>query len=241
VSDVFGIHAVQAALENTPERVRAVYVRRGREEKKQILVELAKAAGIRVEFVDARWLDRRADGVHQGVVADCHDIELADEAALEASWSELAQPRLLLALDGIQDPRNLGACLRSARAAGVQAVLLPKRKSAPLSAAALKTAAGAAEGLFIVEVSNLARRLDWLKAQGAWVIGAAGEADRTVFECDLTSDTVLVMGGEDKGLRRLTRDKCDSLVRIPIAAEVESLNVSVATGILLFEAIRQRR
>ena len=241
MSDVFGIHAVQAVLENTPERVRAVYIRRGREEKKQAIVELAKAVGVRVEFVDRRWHDRRVDGVHQGVVADCHDIELADETALEASWPELAQPRLLLALDGIQDPRNLGACLRSARAAGVQAVLLPKRKSAPLSAAALKTAAGAAEGLFIVEVSNLARRLDWLKAQGAWVIGAAGEADRTVFESDLTSDTVLVMGGEDKGLRRLTRDKCDSLVRIPIAAEVESLNVSVATGILLFEAIRQRR
>jgi len=240
VSDLFGIHAVTAVLEGSPARIRALYVQRGKDARKQDLVDLAKEAGVRVEFVDRRWLDRRVEGVHQGVVADCHEIELADERALEAAWPDLDCPRLLLALDGVQDPRNLGACLRSARAAGVQAVLLPKRRSAPLSAAAIKTAAGAAEGLFIVEVSNLARRLDWLKKQGVWVIGAAGEADRSYFESDLSRDTVLVLGGEEKGLRRLTREGCDELIRIPIAADVESLNVSVAAGILLFEAVRQR-
>jgi 23S rRNA (guanosine2251-2'-O)-methyltransferase len=250
VSDVFGVHAVGAVLDAAPERIRVLYVQRGKGSKsskesqdarKQVLVDLARNAGVRVEFVDRSWLDRKADGVHQGIVADCHELSLADEQALEAAWPDLSGPRLALALEGIQDPRNLGACLRSARAAGVQAVLLPKRRSAPLNAAAIKTAAGAAEGLFIVEVTNLVRRLEWLKNQGAWVIGATGEADSAFFEADLRGDTVLVMGGEEKGLRRLTRERCDQLVRIPMAGGVESLNVSVAAGVLLFEAVRQRR
>lgn len=240
MSEVFGLHAVQAVLESSPERVRSVHVQRGKDGRKQALVELARAAGVRVEFVERSWLDRRVDGAHQGVVADCHELQLADERALEAAWTDLSRPRLLLALDGVQDPRNLGACLRSAGAAGVQAVLLPKRKSAPLNAAALKTAAGAAEGLLIVAVTNLARRLRWLKQQGAWVIGAAGDAERPYFEADLAGDTVIVMGGEEKGLRRLTRETCDQLVQIPMGGGVESLNVSVAAGVLLFEAVRQR-
>jgi 23S rRNA (guanosine2251-2'-O)-methyltransferase len=241
MSDVIGIHAVRAVLENEPERVRVLYVQRGKDRRKQDLVDRAKDAGIRVEFVDGRWLGSRVQGTHQGAVADCHEMALADEKALEAAWPELPTPRLLLCLDGVQDPRNLGAILRSAKAAGIQAVLLPKRRSAPLSAVALKTAAGAAEGLFIVEVSNLARRLDWLKTQGTWIVGAVGDADQSLYEADLKGDTVLVMGGEEKGLRRLTRDGCDQLVRIPMAGGVESLNVSVAAGILLFEAVRQRR
>jgi 23S rRNA (guanosine2251-2'-O)-methyltransferase len=240
MSTVYGLHAVGGVLETAPERIRVLYVQRGGEDKRRRLAELAKAAGVRVEIVDARRLDRRADGPHQGVLAECHDLELSSEAELEAAWKNLESPRLLLALDGVQDPRNLGACLRTAGAAGVQAVLLPKRKTAPLSAAALKAAAGVAERLFIVEVSNLARRLEWLKAQGAWVIGAAGDAPDTVYQADFTADTVLVLGGEGAGLRRLSRDTCDRLVRIPMADDVESLNVSVAAGILLFEAIRQR-
>ena len=171
-----------------------LYVERGREQRKQVLVDLAREAGVRVEFVDRRWLESRAEGPHQGVLADCHERALADEKALEAAWATLARPRLVLALDGVQDPRNLGAILRTAAAAGVQAVLLPRRRSAPLSAAAIKTAAGAAEGLFIVEVANLARRLDWLKSQGAWVVGAAGDAPTRYFEADLTADVALVMG-----------------------------------------------
>jgi 23S rRNA (guanosine2251-2'-O)-methyltransferase len=240
VSTVYGLHAVAGVLERSPERIRVLYVQRGGDDKRRELADLAKAAGVRVELVDGRRLDRRVDGAHQGVVAECHDLTLAGEVDLEAAWPGMEAPRLLLALDGVQDPRNLGACLRTAGAAGVQAVLLPKRKTAPLSAVALKAAAGVAEGLFIVEVSNLVRRLEWLKTQGAWVIGAAGEAPETVFQADLTADTVLVLGGEGAGLRRLTRDTCDKLVRIPMAADVESLNVSVAAGILLFEAIRQR-
>ncbi len=240
MSEIFGLHAVEAALTTAPERIRVLYVQKGREARKQALVDLARTVGVRVEFVDRRWLDARVRGAHQGVVAESQALAPADEKQLEARWAGLPTPRLLLALDGIQDPRNLGACLRSAGAAGVHAVLLPKRNSAPLSPVALKTAAGVAESLFIVSVANLSRRLAWLQAQGAWVIGAAGDASLRYFEADLTRDTVLVVGGEEKGLRRLTREHCDQLVSIPMARGVESLNVSVATGILLFEAIRQR-
>ena len=242
MSDIYGLHAVTAALEQAPERIRVLYVQKGKggDRRKEELAERARALGVRVEFVDRTWLDRKAEGAHQGVLAQRQALSLADEKAFEAAWPDMPGPRLILALDGVQDPRNLGACLRSAGAAGVQAVLLPKRNSAPVNAAALKTAAGVAENLFIVSVTNLARRLDWLKAQGAWLTGAAGEADRTCFEADFTGDTVLVMGGEEKGLKRLTREKCDQLVRIPMAEGVESLNVSVAAGVLLFEAVRQR-
>jgi 23S rRNA (guanosine2251-2'-O)-methyltransferase len=240
MSDVFGVHAVRAVLEGEPARVRVVYVQRGREPRKQALVELAGQAGVRVEFVDRRWLDRRVGDAHQGVVADCHERALNTEAELEALWDDLERPLLLLVLDGVQDPRNLGACLRTARAAGVQAVLLPRRHSAPLSGTAVKAAAGAAEGLLIVEVANLARRLEWLKAHGTWLIGAAGDAATDYFAASYSEDVAIVMGGEAKGLRRLTREACDTLVRIPMAGAVESLNVSVATGVLLFEARRQR-
>ena len=147
---------------------------------------------------------------------------------------------LLLVLDGVTDPRNLGACLRSANAAGVDAVLLPKRHSAPLNAAALKTAAGGAESLKLVEVTNLARRLAWLKDQGIWIIGAAGEGKLQWNTVDLTVGCALVVGSEDRGLRALTEKCCDQLVHIPMSGTVSSLNVSVACGVLLFEAVRQR-
>jgi 23S rRNA (guanosine2251-2'-O)-methyltransferase len=242
MSEIYGLHAVTAALEQSPERIRVLYVQKGRggDRRKEALADQARSLGVRVEFVDRAWLDRKAEGAHQGVLAQRLALELADEKAFEAAWPDMSEPRLVLALDGVQDPRNLGACLRSAGAAGVQAVLLPKRNSAPVNAAALKTAAGVAESLFLVNVSNLARRLDWLKSQGAWVTGAAGEADAAYYEADFTLNTVLVMGGEEKGLKRLTREKCDQLVRIPMAEGVESLNVSVAAGVLLFEVARQR-
>ncbi|MFP6836532.1 MAG: 23S rRNA (guanosine(2251)-2'-O)-methyltransferase RlmB [Pseudomonadales bacterium] len=238
---VHGIHAVSAVIRDDPGRVRVIYLQRDRRDKRlQAVIDAARSARIRVEFVDKRRLDRLADGSHQGVAADCHELRLADEKAFEAHFAELAEPRLLLVLDGVTDPRNLGACLRSAEAAGVQAVLLPKRRSAPLNAAAMKAAAGAAETLFIVQVSNLARRLEWLRDQGVWVIGAAGEAPALWLEADFGGDAALVVGSEDRGMRALTARSCDQLVRIPMSGAVASLNVSVATGVLLFEAQRQR-
>ena len=242
MSEVSGVHAVQSVLETAPGRVRVLLVQKSRSDGRlQPLVDLARDAGVRVEFVERRRLDKRASGPHQGVVADCHDLEPVDEHEFEQRWPDLGEGRLLLILDGVLDPRNLGACLRSAGAAGVSAVLLPRRRSAPVNAAALKTAAGAAENLLIVEVANLARRLKWLQEQGVWVVGAAGDGDSVWSEAHYLGDVAIIAGGEERGMRALTRKHCDQVVHIPMAGGVESLNVSVAAGVLLFEAVRQRR
>jgi 23S rRNA (guanosine2251-2'-O)-methyltransferase len=239
---VFGIHAVEALLRDDPARVRRLFVLAEREDERvRAILELAQAAKVAIEVSPRRQLDRLArNGRHQGVVAETTHAELGSEAELELRFASLPQPYLFLALDGVMDPRNLGACLRSAAAAGVGAVLLPKSRSAPLSEVARKAASGAAESLFIVAVSNLVRRLEWLKRQGLWVVGAAGEGEVSWSAADLSRPTVLVLGGEGKGLRELTRRTCDQLVSIPMRGAVSSLNVSVATGIVLFEAVRQR-
>jgi 23S rRNA (guanosine2251-2'-O)-methyltransferase len=241
MSQVFGINTVLALLRATPERVRVVHIQAGRRDARMAeLVEQARATGVRLEFVERGWLDGRVDGSHQGVLADCHERALAGEAELELRWPSLPRPLLLLILDGITDPRNLGACLRSANAAGVHAVLVPRRNSAPLNAVALKTAAGAADDLFIVEVANLARRIEWLKAEGVWVFGADGAATMAHHHADLSVNAAIVVGAEGAGMRELTRKRCDHVLAIPMVGSVSSLNVSVATGILLFEALRQR-
>lgn len=239
---VYGLHAVEALLVADPDRVQLLCVLEGRLDRRLAgILERADAQGIRHERRNRRALDRLVDGGrHQGVVAVCRTAALGSEAELELRWPQLSAPQLLLVLDGIMDPRNLGACLRSADAAGVQAVLLPKHRSAPLSDVARKTASGAAESLFIVEVTNLVRRLEWLKAQGVWIVGAAGEAAAPWTAIDYRKPVALVLGGEEKGLRSLTRATCDELAAIPMRGRVSSLNVSVATGILLFEILRQR-
>ena len=242
MSHVFGLHAVAALIERDPGRVRVVHVQRGRRDQRMTeLVQSARGRGIRVEVADRTWLDRLASGgSHQGVVADCHALSPIGEKAFEEHFERLPAPHLFLVLDGVTDPRNLGACLRSANAAGVQAVLLPRRRSAPLSEAALKTAAGGAEGLLLVEVANLARRLEWLKQRGVWIVGAAGDAETLWSDADLTVSCAIVVGGEGQGMRALTEKLCDLRARIPMLGTVGSLNVSVAAGILLFEAVRQR-
>jgi 23S rRNA (guanosine2251-2'-O)-methyltransferase len=239
---VYGLHAVEALLASDPERVQTLYVLEGRVDARLgAIVANAGAAGIPVERRQRRALDRMVDGGrHQGVIAACRAATLGSEAELELRWPTFSSPQFLLVLDGIMDPRNLGACLRSADAAGVQAVLIPKHRSAPLSDAARKTASGAAESLFIVEVTNLVRRLEWLKGQGVWIVGAAGESAATWTDVDYRKPVALVMGGEESGLRALTRATCDELAAIPMRGRVSSLNVSVATGILLYEILRQR-
>ena len=239
---VGGWHAVLALLERSPERVLSIRLDRARKgERRTQLMKAARAAGIAVEETNAEALDRQAgNNNHQGVVARCRAAAERNEADLKIFLTELPEKPLLLVLDGIQDPHNLGACLRSADAAGVQAVILPRDNSSPITPVVRKVASGAAETLPVFQVTNLARVLDELKAAGVWLAGAAGEAEQDLYDVDLRGPMALVLGAEGTGLRRLTRDKCDYLVRIPMAGTVESLNVSVAAGICLFEAVRQR-
>ncbi|MEC7956233.1 MAG: 23S rRNA (guanosine(2251)-2'-O)-methyltransferase RlmB [Pseudomonadota bacterium] len=242
MDEVIGIQATRAVLRDNPQKGRCLYVQRGRRDARMNeLISMAKDAGVRFQVVDDAWFKRRAaDLKHQGVLLECHARTLADEQALKDAWPQFGEKPLILILDGITDPRNLGACLRTANAAGVNAVILPKRNSAPLSAVALKTAQGGAEDLFIVQVTNLARCLTWLRDQGVWLLGADGEGEQLWHAMDTNVPLGLVMGSEGKGLRRLTRSLCDQLVSIPMLGRVESLNVAVATGVLLFEVVRQR-
>jgi 23S rRNA (guanosine2251-2'-O)-methyltransferase len=220
-------------------------VQQGRQDKRMVaLQELARNQGVPLESVPRKVLDDLVSGRHQGVVAEASAVSesadnLWDEADLLRCVDATEAP-LLLVLDGVTDPHNLGACLRSADAAGVTAVVVPKDKSADLSPTARKVACGAAEVVPFVRVTNLARTLEALKARGVWLYGAAGEAEASLYDTRLTGAIALVMGAEGSGLRRLTREACDHLVHLPMAGSVSSLNVSVATGICLFEARRQR-
>lgn len=238
----FGLHAVFTLLERQPQRVRRVWVLKGRQDKRiQKLLGLVEAHAIAWQALDRQALDQMVDGNHQGVVAEVEPQRTEKEAFLTTLLEKLDGPAFLLVLDGVTDPHNLGACLRAADAAGVHAIIAPKDKSAPLNAVAAKVACGAAETVPYVLVTNLARTLRALQQQGVWLTGTAGEAEQLVFDADLTGSMALVMGSEGSGMRRLTRECCDQLVKIPMAGEVSSLNVAVAAGVCLFEAVRQRR
>lgn len=240
--NIYGIHAVSAILSTTPERLIEVYVLKGREDKRlqPLLVELA-GLGISVQFMNRQTLDKKANGeVHQGVIARVQPMKELNENDLDHLLNTVSQP-LLLVLDGITDPHNLGACLRTADAAGVTAVIVPKDKSAQLTSVARKVACGAAENVPLIRVTNLARTLRDLQQQhNIWVVGTAGEATQTIYQTTFSGGLALVMGAEGEGMRRLTREHCDQLISIPMAGSVSSLNVSVATGICLFEIVRQR-
>jgi len=239
---LFGIHSVLAALERHPERIAGVWLdARRRDGALQEIRAAAHARGIAVHEVARRDLEQmQPGGHHQGVVARVAAAAGLGEGDLPALLAGLGQPAFLLVLDGVQDPHNLGACLRSADAAGVQAVIVPKDRAVGLTATVRKVASGAAESVPLVTVTNLARTLEQLQQAGIWLVGLAGEAEQSLYELDLTGPLALVLGGEGKGLRRLTRERCDFLGRLPMAGSVESLNVSVAAGVALFEAVRQR-
>lgn len=238
---IFGWHAVEAVLKREPGRLQRVWIQTGRQDRRvQDITGGLDELGVTWEVVHRRELDARVSGVHQGVVAQVGVSREWDEADLLASLSEAATPPFLLILDGVTDPHNLGACLRTADAVGVQAVVVPKDKSAALTPTARKVACGAAETVPLVRVTNLARFLRTLKETGVWLIGTAGEAEASLYQADFTGPMALVMGAEGKGMRRLTREHCDQLIKIPMQGEVDSLNVSVATGVCLYEALRQR-
>ena len=239
---VYGIHAVEALLRFHPRRVKQLWIAEGRREPRvEALLELAAGQRLAVETKPRALLDELAEGVHQGVVGQVSPSQVWGEAMLEELLDRAEGPPLLLVLDGVTDPHNLGACLRSADAAGALAVVVPKDKSATLTAVVRKVACGAAEVLPLVAVTNLARTLEKLQKRGLWIVGTAGEATQEIYEVDMSGPTVVVMGAEGKGMRRLTREHCDHLARLPMAGSVSSLNVSVATGVCLFEAVRQRR
>jgi len=240
---VYGLHAVRVLLERQPGRIRQLWIQSGREDARAAdLRRLAGERGLRVTTRPAHELDRMAaGGVHQGVVAEVAEGVAPCEDDLEDIVRAAGPGVLLLVLDGVQDPHNLGACLRTADAAGVHAVIAPRDRATGLTAVARKVAAGAAEVVPFIQVTNLARALGRLKELGLWIVGAAGQAELDLYQADLKGPLVIVMGSEGAGLRRLTREACDFTVRLPMQGVVESLNVSVATGIVLYEALRQRR
>ena len=240
---LYGLHAVVAALKHEPGNMQGVWVKRQRHDARmRALLEAAEQQGIPVQQTDRAELDRLSGHArHQGVLARCMVSTAAPtENDLPAILESAQYPALLLVLDGVQDPHNLGACLRSADAAGVHLVIAPADRAVGLTATVRKVACGAAETVPFIPVSNLARTLRSLQKQGLWLIGAAGEAEKTLYEMDFTGPVAIILGAEEKGLRRLTRETCDNLTRIPMAGQVESLNVSVAAGVFLFEVVRQR-
>lgn len=238
---IYGIHAIKAVLERDPARFIEAYVLKGRQDDRllPVLNELA-SMGISIQEMNRKTLDDRAKGAnHQGVMAKVKAAKVLNENDLDDILAKQETP-LLLVLDGVTDPHNLGACLRNADAAGVAAVIVPKDKSAPLNATVSKVACGAAETVPLIRVTNLARTMRALQEQGVWFVGTAGEATHDVFQTNLKGSLAIVMGAEGDGMRRLTRETCDDLIKIPMAGTVSSLNVSVATGVCLFEAVRQR-
>lgn len=245
---VYGIHAVDSLLRKNPRAVRQLTLQSGRTDKRiGSLEQLARDQGVPVERQPRSNLDSLVRGRHQGAVARLQRDTANDGASNQWGEAELLHwvdtkdlPVLLLVLDGVTDPHNLGACLRSAEAAGVDAVVVPKDNSAGLTPVVRKVASGAAEVLPIATVTNISRTLRALKERGVWLFGTAGDAEKSLYDSDLTGSLALVMGAEDAGLRRLTREHCDYLVSLPMAGTVSSLNVSVAAGIVLFEAVRQR-
>lgn len=238
---IYGVHAVQSFLKHQSRHVQVLYADEKRKDDRiQAILSLAKNNGVRCQLISKKALDEKADqGRHQGVL-----LEAADDSAnetLDQLLDRLEEPPFILILDGVTDPHNLGACLRTADAAGVHAVIYPRDKSASINSTVRKVACGAAEVMPNYAVTNLARCLEGLKARGIWIMGTAGEAEQDIYASDMRGPIALVMGAEGKGMRRLTREHCDYLIKLPMAGSVSSLNVSVATGVCLFEAVRQRQ
>ena len=240
---IYGFHSIEAQLNSTPESIIKVFIQSGRSDSRMAKMNsLLSNQKINFSKIDKNKLDRLVKGeLHQGIVAEVILPPLPGHEGFVAFVTKLSSAPLILILDSIQDPRNLGACLRSANAAGVDCVVINKDGSAPINAVVHKTSAGALNKLKIFQVTNLVRTIKSLQAQGLWVIGLVGEVKTSIYDINLCDPTVIVMGTEGKGLRQLIKKTCDQLAKIPMIGNVESLNVSVATGIALFEGRRQRQ
>ncbi|MGL5741128.1 MAG: 23S rRNA (guanosine(2251)-2'-O)-methyltransferase RlmB [Legionella sp.] len=240
---VYGVHAVSALLANPHRTTKKLFVSQGRvDQRVQAIIEKAEHAHISIEKLSMQKMNQRfADFVHQGVVARASSLPDYNESHLLPLLEASKHPALILILDGVTDPHNLGACLRSADATGVDFVVIPNDKSASITAVVSKVACGAAESVPLVRVTNLVRSMELLKEHGVWIYGACGEATSSLYQTDCTGTIALAMGAEGEGLRRLTREHCDGLFSLPMLGSVESLNVSVATGVSLYEILRQRK
>lgn len=239
---ISGINAIGGLLESHPDQVVELWLEQGaRSDRLEATLKLARQQRIAIQSIERKRLDAKVGhDRHQGLAARIRPAPALDEADLKRLVDSAGPATLLLVLDGVTDPHNFGACLRSAAAAGCTAVVTPRDRSASLNDTVLRASAGTALKVPLVQVTNLVRTLEALKKQGVWTYGAALEGSASVYQTDLRGPLALVLGAEGAGLRRLTRETCDGLVHIPMASAVESLNVSVATGILLFEALRQR-
>lgn len=242
-SIIYGVHAVTALLNNENRRIKKLFVHHDKQaDKVQHIAALAQSRGVMIEPISSNTLKQRfGDLNHQGVIALAVPLPQYSEHDLTDLIAESPTPCFVLILDQVTDPHNLGACLRTADAAGVHFVMIPKDNSVAITPVVSKVACGAAELIPLVSVTNLVRAMEILKQAGVWIYGAAVEAERSIYQTDFQGAVGLVMGAEGKGLRRLTREHCDALFSLPMAGNVESLNVSVATGISLFEVVRQRR
>ncbi len=239
---IFGIHAVDSALQKHPEFIIDIVIAKNtKNQRLDGIIDLAKNLGLKVSHESLAYLNKHCKDRHQGIIALIKVPRLPDENDLKQHINKWDNP-FVLVLDNIEDPRNLGACLRSADAAGVNAVIIPKHKSAGITPVARKTAAGAADSLNIYQVTNIANTLIMLKDNGMWVTGTdCEEHSKNLYQADLNGPLVIVVGNEGKGIRPLVKKHCDFLIHIPMFGTVQSLNVSVATGITLFEATRQRQ
>lgn len=239
---LYGLHAINAVLSRSPERLLEIWLAQPRDDvRARELKRNAEIAGVHLHAATSEALAKLVGDVnHQGAVAAIRPLKPWDESDLSAATEDANDETLFLVLDGVTDPHNLGACLRSAEAAGVRAVIIPKDRSAGVDGVVRKVAAGAADFVPVASVTNLARVLDLLKRAGIWIVGLDGEATQDLFAADLKRPLALVLGAEGTGMRRLTRERCDFVVRIPMIGQMESLNVSVAAGVALFEARRQR-
>lgn len=239
---IYGVHAVTALLNNRHRVTKKLYINQERIDARiQAILELAHSQSIPIENVSAQKMKERfAEFTHQGVVASAGSLPSYSESDLVTLLEKSKKPCTLLILDSITDPHNLGACLRTADATGVDFVIIPKDKSANITPVVSKVACGAAEAIPLVRVTNLVRSMETLKQAGVWIYGAAGEASQSLYQLDCKMPIALVMGAEGEGMRRLTREHCDDLFSLPMLGTVESLNVSVATGVCLYEVQRQR-
>ncbi|VFP80122.1 23S rRNA (guanosine(2251)-2'-O)-methyltransferase RlmB [Candidatus Erwinia haradaeae] len=238
---VFGIYAVEAIIHSAPHRFKEVWILQGRKDHRlEALIQLLEINKITIYTKTRSRMDQQSEGgAHQGVIAFVRCRRPYQENDLSALLSKINNPFFLI-LDSITDPHNLGACIRSADAAGVHAVIIPKNRSVQLNSTVRKVASGAAENIPLICVTNLARVMRFLQRENIWIIGTTDKTHQTLYQSNLTGPLSLVMGSEEKGIRRLTHENCNELVHIPMLGGVSSLNVSVATGICLYEAVRQR-